>query len=117
MMALAGVAITIWTGFWLSILFGVLGARFRDFGQFIGAFMTFAFFLTPVFWESSRLGQYAYVAEFNPFFHFLNIIRGPLLGLPGVGQSFVVVLCFALIVPLLAFGMFAKFRHRLPYWC
>ncbi len=115
--ALAGVVIVTWTGFWISILFGIIGARYRDFGQFIGAFMTFAFFLTPVFWDSQRLGPYAYVAEFNPFFHFLNIIRGPLLDLPDVGLSFAVTLVIALITPVAAFAMFAKFRHRLPYWC
>ncbi|MEL7444451.1 MAG: ABC transporter permease [Pseudomonadota bacterium] len=116
-LALAGLAIVIWTGFWISILFGVIGARYRDFGQFIGAFMTFAFFLTPVFWDSERLGPYAYVAQFNPFFHFLNIVRGPLLGLPDIGVSFAVALVIALIAPLAAFGVFARFRHRLAYWC
>ena len=117
LLALTGVAIIIWTGFWVSLLFGIIGARYRDFGQFVGALMTFAFFLTPVFWDAQRLGPYAYVAEFNPFFHFLNIVRGPLLGLPDVGLSFLITLIISVASPITAFAMFAKFRHRLPYWC
>jgi len=115
--SLAGVAIIAWAGFWLAILFGILGARFRDFGQFVNAFMTFAFFMTPVFWDASRLTHYSFVAHFNPLYHFLNIVRGPLIGSADVGLSFIVAGVFSVLLPVLAFGMFAKFRHRLAYWC
>ncbi|MFN4184111.1 MAG: ABC transporter permease [Hyphomonas sp.] len=115
--SLAGVAIIAWVGFWLAILFGILGARFRDFGQFVNAFMTFAFFMTPVFWDASRLTHYSFVAHFNPLYHFLNIVRGPLIDSPDVGLSFIVAGVFSILLPVVAFGMFAKFRHRLAYWC
>lgn len=115
--SLAGVCMIAWTGFWISLLFGILGARFRDFGQFVNAFMTFAFFMTPVFWEASRLNHYSFVAHLNPLYHFLNIVRGPLVGSSDIGLSFAVAGAISLIVPLLGLGMFAKFRHRLAYWC
>lgn len=115
--SLAGVALITWVGFWTALLFGILGARFRDFGQLINAFMTFAFFMTPVFWDASRLSQYAFVAHYNPLYHFLNIVRGPLLGATDIGISFLVAAVFSVIMPVAAFGMFAKFRHRLAYWC
>lgn len=115
--SLVGVAIIAWAGFWLAILFGILGARFKDFGQFVNAFMTFAFFMTPVFWDASRLGQYSFVAHYNPLYHFLNVVRGPLIGSNDIGLSFIVAGIFSILLPLAAFGMFAKFRHRLAYWC
>lgn len=115
--ALAGVALIAWAGFWTAMLFGILGARFRDFGQFVNAFMTFAFFMTPVFWDASRLTQYAFVAHFNPLYHFLNVVRGPLVGGGDIGLSFAVVGVFSVVLPGLSFFLFAKFRHRLAYWC
>lgn len=115
--SLAGVAMIAWAGFWTAILFGVLGARFKDFGQLVTAFMTFAFFMTPVFWDASRLSQYSFVAHYNPLYHFLNIVRGPLLGSADIGYSFIVAGSFSVILPMVAFGIFAKFRHRLAYWC
>lgn len=115
--SLAGLAIIAWAGFWTAVLFGILGARFRDFGQLVNAFMTFAFFMTPVFWDASRLGHYSFVAHYNPLYHFLNIIRGPLIGSTDVGLSFIVAGAISVFLPLAAFGMFARFRHRLAYWC
>ena len=115
--SLVGLATIAWAGFWTAILFGILGARFRDFGQLVNAFMTFAFFMTPVFWDASRLGRYSFVAHFNPLYHFLNLVRGPLIGSADVGLSFLVAGVISLILPLAAFGMFAKFRHRIAYWC
>lgn len=115
--AILGVVIIAWVGFWTTLLFGILGARFKDFGQIMGAVMTFAFFVTPVFWESSRLGDFQFVATLNPLYHFLNVVRGSLLSAPDLGLSFLVAGGFAIAMPLAAFAMFAKFRHRLPYWC
>ena len=112
-----GVVIIAWAGFWTAILFGILGARFRDFGQLINAFMTFAFFMTPVFWEASRLGQFSFVAHANPLYHFLNIARGPLIGSSDVALSFLVAGAISVILPMVALVMFAKFRHRIVYWC
>ena len=115
--SLLGLVMTAWVGFWIALLFGILGARFRDFGQFIGAFMTFAFFMTPVFWEASRLGSYNFVVDFNPLYHFLNIVRGPLIGGAGLPLSFAVAAGLCVVVPAIALASFARFRHRLAYWC
>ena len=115
-LALIGVAMLSWIGYWTAVFLGVIGTRFRDFSQLIGAFVTFSFFLTPIFWESSRLGEHAYIANFNPFYHFLNVVRGPLLAQPSVGLSFAVTAVFCLIVPVLGFALFSKFKHRIPYW-
>ncbi|MEZ5997560.1 MAG: ABC transporter permease [Hyphomonas sp.] len=115
--AFGGLAIIAWVGFWTAMLFGILGARFRDFGQLVNAFMTFSFFMTPVFWQASRLGRYAFVAHYNPFYHFLNIVRGPLVNGGDLRLSFMVTGIFAAVLPVVAFGLFARFRHRLAYWC
>lgn len=117
LLALTGILIIAWVGFWVSMIFGILGARFKDFGQLMNAVMTFAFFMTPVFWESNRLGQYSFVAQYNPLYHFLNVVRGPLINHEGQALSFMVTGGFALLTPVLAFLLFSKFRHRLPYWC
>lgn len=116
-LAFAGVLLTFWTGFWVILICGVLSARFRDLAQLIGAGATFAFFLTPVFWQTERLGDYEYLVNLNPFFHFLHIVRGPLLGLDGVAMSFMWAGVIAALVTALGWAVFGLFARRLPYWC
>ncbi len=114
--ALLGLALIYWTGFWFALGLGTLGARFRDVGQLTAAFLTFAFFVTPVFWQASRLGEYQFIVQYNPLAHFLNTVRGPLLGLPGVAESFLWATCSSLAITVAGALMFGIFARRLCYW-
>ncbi|GJL92995.1 ABC transporter permease [Hyphococcus sp.] len=115
--ALIGLALIIWTGFWSSLFLGVINARYRDFGQLVSAFFTFAFFLTPIFWLPERLGKYAYLVNLNPFYHLIEVIRGPILGHPDLWLHFAVAGAFALVTPILGLLVYGRLSNRLPYWC
>lgn len=115
--ALIGFALIVWIGFWVSIPLGVINARYRDFGQMVGAVMQFGFFMTPIIWHSDRVRDYQFVINFNPFYHLIQTVRGPLLGVPGYETSFMVVAGLAVVAPLAAFVFYGRFSHRLPYWC
>lgn len=114
--ALLGVALIFWTGFWLALGLGTLGARFRDVGQLVAAVITFAFFVTPVIWEPSRLGEYQWVAFYNPLAHFINIVRGPIMGLEGVGMSFIWACSSSAFITVAGALVFGYFARRLCYW-
>ena len=116
-MAIPGFALIVWTGFWASFTLGVLNARYRDFGQLVAAFMTFLFFLTPIFWLPERLGEYAVYVNFNPFYHFIEVIRGPILGRGDLPLHFAVVGSCAALTPVISTYVYGRLSHRLPYWC
>lgn len=114
--AFGGLILLFWIGTWMAYPLGLLGARYKDTSQFASAFITFAFFVTPVFWQGERLGEYSYIVDFNPFHHFINVVRGPLLGLQDVQLSFMVTGAFAVVLPVIAvFGLAAN-RHKMAYW-
>lgn len=116
LLALAGLILILVTGFTLCLSVGLLGARFRDVPNLANVVLTFAFFVTPVFWTPDRLGDLTWVVNFNPLHHYLNIVRGPLLGLDGVTISFAVASCVtaaSLVIGVVTYGLFAK---RLNYW-
>jgi len=115
--SLAGLGLIIWTGFFCSLALGSLNARFRDLGQFVDAILTFSFFATPVFWHTERLGAYARYLYLNPFYHFLNIVRGPIIGAPDVGTSFLWASGIALVTTIIGWFVYGNFARRLPYWC
>jgi ABC-type polysaccharide/polyol phosphate export permease len=101
---------------WVGVLLGVISARFRDIPVIIGNVVQVFFFLTPVLWHPAMLGRHAWVVNLNPFYHFIEIIRTPLVAAPIHVVSWAAVLGitvvgFAAIVPF-----FARYRARIAYW-
>ncbi len=101
---------------WIGMLLGLLCARFRDIPLIISSLMQVAMFLTPVMWKADMLGRNILFAKVNPLFHFLEIIRQPLLGGGTPLLSWAVVLGITVIGYMVTLAMFARFRARIAYW-
>jgi len=103
--------------FWMALLLGMLSARFRDIPQLVSNIVQVAFFLSPIIWSAEMLPpSRRYVADFNPLFHFIEVIRAPLLGEPLHMLSWIVVASLLVIGSVSTFVLFARFRARVPYW-
>lgn len=108
----------IWiNGVTYSMLLSLLSTRFRDFKPVITSLMQVIFFLTPVLWMKRNLPEsFAYLMAFNPFAHFLDLMRAPLLGeLPSM-QTLQVVGSITIIGIISSFFAFARYRARITYW-
>jgi ABC-2 type transport system permease protein/lipopolysaccharide transport system permease protein len=103
--------------FWITLLFGMLSARFRDFPQIITSLMPIVFYVTPILWEPRLIGARRFVlVDYNPVYYFIEIIRAPLMGhAPPVGFWKVTVI-ITLALTAIAFPIFRRFRGRLAYW-
>lgn len=81
--SLIGFGLLIINGVSFSHVLGCLGARYRDFSEAISSVMRVAFLATPIIWMPSDglrdLGVGPFL-NFNPFYHYLDVIRAPLLG-------------------------------------
>jgi ABC-type polysaccharide/polyol phosphate export permease len=104
------------TAVWLGLFLGMLCARFRDIPPIVGSVVQVLFFLTPVLWQASMLGSQQWVAQINPLFHFLEIIREPLLGRPPALLSWAVAAVTTILGWTATLALFAKFRARIAYW-
>ncbi len=100
----------------ISVLLGVLCARFRDIPPIVASVMQMAFLVTPVIWRPSLIGDLQWMLPFNPFFTLLEIVRAPLLGeIPSLavyasaGLSSV-VLC------AMTWVLFVRVRGRIAFW-
>ena len=116
LMAIAGIILILWTGFWFTLFIGTIGTKFRDIGQLTSASLTFAFFITPVFWRSDRLGDFSFVVTYNPLYHYINTVRGSLLGYSDVAESFMWACGTSLVMAILGFFTFCFFAKRIVYW-
>ncbi len=103
-------------GVWLSMLFGMVSARFRDVPPIVASFLQVVFFLTPIFWSPDLLGYWKPLAELNPFFAAIDIVRAPLLGSPPEPYSWPVMLGVTVLCGGAAFAFFARFRGRIAFW-
>ena len=111
-----GVLMIAVNGIWLGVLLGLLCARFRDISQIVASVVQIAFFMTPVMWRSDLLGRKAWIVEINPFYHFLEIVRAPLLGTGIPWHSWLVVFCITAAGFALTLPVFARYRARVAYW-
>jgi len=111
-----GLALILANGLWWGILLGLLCARFRHVPQVVISLVQIAMFLTPVLWKAEMLGSNQFVATWNPLFHFLEIVRGPLLGTGPSAASWIVVGTITLVGYVSTLFVFGRFRNRIAYW-
>lgn len=102
---------------WVQYLLGLIAARWQDVIHLIATITRLLFFATPIIWVYSETsGMRRVLADFNPFTHFVEIFRAPLIGDPIIDISWPIVLgCTAVgwIVTIIAGGYM---RRRLPFW-
>ena len=101
---------------WVSIFFGLLGARFRDLPPIVAAITSLLFFLTPIMWEPSMLGRSEFIAQINPFTHLVAVVREPLLGRPPGILAYAATIAITLVGWWLTFALFQRYRSRIVFW-
>lgn len=102
--------------FYGSIL-AIIGTRYRDFAQLVNNVIQVIFFMTPIMWMPNSLpGQTQWIVQYNPFNHFLNLIRSPLLGQHFSYNNFVVTSCITLIGFILYCMYLPRYRQRIVFW-
>lgn len=117
--SLIGVGFIILNGYWYTIVFGVLGTRFRDISQIIVALTGALFFVTPIIWMPTNDGRGGILGPYltyNPFHHFLELVRAPILGNPIDPLSWLVVISITVIGFIFAFIFYVKFSKVLVTW-
>ncbi|QUG99565.1 ABC transporter permease [Saccharopolyspora erythraea] len=107
-------------GGWVVLLFGVASTRFRDIPPVVSSFMQLLFFMSPIVWPIEELeknaGPRAWLAQLNPIYHYVEIVRAPLLGEPQQLHHWIVVGAFTVGGWLLALIIMRNYRARVSYW-
>ena len=112
----AGISVIALNGLWLGLLLGLLSARFRDIPQIVTSLVQLLFFVTPIFWRPEMLTTNKWVADWNPIFHLIELVRAPILGQPFPAASWQVAIVVTAGGWLVAIAVFARYRARIAYW-
>jgi len=111
-----GLVLVVINGVWVAILLGMISARFRDIPPIVGNILQVMFFVTPIIWPIDALGNLRWVAELNPAFAAIDVIRAPLLGVPTAPLSWPLIIGTTVVGSALTFAFFTRFRTRIVYW-
>jgi ABC-2 type transport system permease protein len=94
----------------------IVCARFRDVPQIVASVLQLLFFLTPIIWKPELLKDRPFLVDWNPFYHFVEIVRAPLLGGAPSAESWLYVGATTLISGLLSIVFLGRYRRYIPYW-
>ncbi|EOM74633.1 putative ABC-2 type transporter integral membrane [Rhodococcus rhodnii LMG 5362] len=108
---------------WVSLLFGIIATRYRDIAPILSSLTLMLFVLTPIMWTTESLeaqggevAKRARIAELNPLFHYLDIVRAPMIGADQEAYHWYIVLTITVVGWALALFALRKYRSRVAYW-
>jgi ABC-2 type transport system permease protein/lipopolysaccharide transport system permease protein len=52
----------------------------------------------------------------NPFYHYLEVVRQPLLGHAPTTLNWIVVVGMTMLLGLVSFVFFSRYRSKITYW-
>jgi ABC-type polysaccharide/polyol phosphate export permease len=111
-----GLALLVLNGIWVSILLGMVSARFRDVPPIVASIVQVVFFITPIFWSADGLGNHRWLADYNPLYAAIDVVRAPLLGQPTEPHAWLILVLVTVAGCIGSFAFFARFRTRIAFW-
>lgn len=100
----------------VTMILSIFGARYRDLAPATAMITGILFLLTPVFWNKTATMGIHWITDFNPFYHFLEIARAPLLGIAPDPVNWAVTVTLAAILLVLGMLSVVTNRSNITYW-
>lgn len=104
---------------WMGAIVAIIGARLTDIHELMGSVMMFGFLFTPIIWTAQQVPAGTIrgsVARANPLFHFVELVRAPILGTPIESLSLVYVAVLLVAGWLIAIHVYRRYARYVPVW-
>ncbi|MFZ2599645.1 ABC transporter permease [Corynebacterium casei] len=122
-LVIPGMLLLVVNGVWVAMFFGIVATRFRDVAPLLEALTQLLFYVTPIVWTTKTLtdqggavADRARIAEINPLYHYLEIVRAPMIGEPVAAYHWWIVLGCTVVGLFLAMMAMRQWRFRVSYW-
>ena len=122
-LAIPALALLVVNGVWVTMFFGIVATRYRDVAPLLDSMIQLVFYMTPIVWTTKTLedqggavAERARIAELNPLYHYLEIVRAPLTGQPLDAYHWWIVIGFTVAGLALALLAMKQWRFRVSYW-
>jgi len=102
--------------FWLQLLISLLGTKFTDLFQLLPIVTNLLFLLSPILYAKKNLGSVGFIADFNPIYQVLRLLRNSIIyGQPYL-QLGVVVLIGNLLMLFLSITVYKKMEKKIIFY-
>lgn len=116
-------ALLLVNGVWVSMFFGIIATRYRDVAPLLEAGTQLLFYVTPIVWTTHTLyeqggavSERAKLAQLNPLYHYLEVVRAPMIGVDLPTYHWWVVIALTVAGVLLTLLAMRQWRFRVSYW-
>lgn len=112
-----GFILIIVNSFSITIIFGLLCLRFRDFVAIIKNLTYLIFLVTPIFWMPENISNNRlFIVDYNILYQIIQSIRDPLIGKELSTYNIYITLIFTLCILILAIFQYKKFYKQAKFW-
>ncbi len=99
-----------------AVILSLMNIRYRDTHLIVANALQVLPYVTPLFWHREMLGERTWIADVNPLYHMMELVRAPALGLSPAALSWQITGGLAVVLPLIAYTMYLRYRHRIIFW-
>lgn len=114
--SLLGVITFMYMMFLFSVVISFINLRLRDLSGFMPNLLLLVYLASPILWKAEVLGDNRWLADFNPVYHLIEIIRYPLLegGFPST--SYLFLLPFLGFFSLVSYVVYQKNKQGVAFY-
>jgi lipopolysaccharide transport system permease protein len=118
LLILPGLAINIIAVFGAVLALSIVAARFRDIHLIVATLLQLLFLITPIIWDTKGLrgSNLRFVADLNPIYHLIEVVRRPILGEVPSLSSWLFSGITAIVCMVVGCMFYARYRYRVPFW-
>jgi ABC-type polysaccharide/polyol phosphate export permease len=116
MLVIPGLILLVCNLLWITMLIGMLGARYRDLEYLINSIMPLLFFLSPVIYRPENLGMKSHIVWLNPFTYLIAVVRDPLQGIASSCSVYIVSVLMLLVGGVFTLWLLDRKYKRIAFW-
>jgi ABC-type polysaccharide/polyol phosphate export permease len=116
---LPGLIVLILNLTWVVWLIGMMSARYRDMPPIVNSVVTIAFYVTPIMWYPKLISNDSLahlLLGLNPLYHWVQIVRLPILGQWPTIENWGLALLSAGVGWAITLLAFKKCKNMIAYW-
>ncbi|ADG96875.1 ABC-2 type transporter [Segniliparus rotundus DSM 44985] len=123
LLAFPALALLLLNAVWVAMVAGVVATRFRDVVPMVSNITQLLFYLTPIVWTTQGLtkqggavARRARLVEINPLYHYVDILRAPMIGAPQAAYHWWIVIALTAAGFGCMLVVMRQYRSRVAYW-
>ncbi len=116
LLAIPALLIHVGTSLGIVLMMGLINTRYRDILPIAGVMCQLMPLMTPIAWQRDMLKKYTWIADANPFYHLIEIVRAPLMGEVPATLSYLVAGGTMLVTLTLGLLIYRRVRYHVIFW-